>query len=134
MIELNPSFTATVRLAENGGIPPKEKKITGQGSITLARKALEIHTQLFGSESEKFANDMSVLAEALDYFNNDGDDEVLRLRYGAKTIQDNCWTFLSECSRKRKQLWALHIITEQREHELRMILISTGKFGSGTAP
>ena len=71
--------TAMLRLAKAGGIPLAEKQQTGQEAITLARRALEIHTQMYGIESNATSNNMVVLAEALDYFNNDGDDEVLRL-------------------------------------------------------
>ena len=71
--------TATLQLAQDGGIPPGEKQKAGQEAIVLARKALEIHTHLHGIEHAKVANDMCVLAEALEYFNDDDDDEVLRL-------------------------------------------------------
>ena len=71
---------ATIRLAENGGIPPEEKQKAGQEMIALARKALEIHTQLFyDTDQAKVASAMLVLADSLKYFNNDVDDEVLRL-------------------------------------------------------
>ena len=71
--------TATLRLTKAGGIPPTEKQKTGQEVIALARKALEMFIQLYGTERSATANDMCVLAAALDYFNDDGDDEVLRL-------------------------------------------------------
>ena len=78
---------ATLRLAMTGGIPPEEKQKAGQEVIALARRALEIHTQLYGTESSDVANDMLALAEALDYFNkNDDDEEVLRLYERAKAI------------------------------------------------
>ena len=69
------------QLAKAGGIPPEEKQKAGEEAITHARKALEIHTQLHGIESDKAAADMCVLAEVMGYFNNvdDDDDEVLRL-------------------------------------------------------
>ena len=70
---------ATLRLAMAGGIPPEEKQKAGQEAIVHARRALEIHTQLFGTEHEKVATDKGVLADALKYFNNVDDDEVLRL-------------------------------------------------------
>ena len=70
---------ADVRLAKTGGIPPEKMQKTGQEAIALARKALEMHTQLYGTECSATANDMSVLAEALDYFNDAADDEALRL-------------------------------------------------------
>ena len=71
---------ATLRFAQTGGIPPEEKQKAGQEAIELARRALEIHTQLFGTENERVANDMNVIAETLDYFNrHDDDEEVIRL-------------------------------------------------------
>ena len=70
---------ATMKLAEAGGIPPEEKQKAGEEAIALARKALEIHTQLHGTESAHVATDMCALADALDYFNDVDDDEVLCL-------------------------------------------------------
>ena len=70
---------ATRSLAEAGGIPLEEKQKAGEEAIALARKALEIHTQLQGTESDSVALDMCGLADALNYFNNVDDDEVLRL-------------------------------------------------------
>ena len=79
---------ATLRLAMNGGIPPEGKQKAGQEAIALARRALEIHTQLYGTEDDEVANDMCILAEALIYFNDDDDDdddeEILRLLEQAK--------------------------------------------------
>ena len=69
---------ATMKLAEAGGIPSEEKQKAGEKAIAHARKALEIHTQLQGIESTYVANDMTVLAGALKYFDVD-DDEILRL-------------------------------------------------------
>ena len=66
-------------LAVNGDIPPEENQTVGREAITLARRALEIHTQLNGLENADVANAMSLLANALDYFNNVDDVEVLRL-------------------------------------------------------
>ena len=69
-----------VRLARAGGIPPNEKQKAGKEAITLARKALELHTQLDdGTESGDVAASMAALAEALNYFSNVDDDEILRL-------------------------------------------------------
>ena len=73
-------------LAHSGGMPEKEKQATGVEAIMLARRALEIHTQLHGAESEEVAEDMNVLASLLDYFNDVDDDEVLRFRVQAKAI------------------------------------------------
>ena len=66
-------------LAKAGGIPPEEKQKAGKEAIELARKALELHTQLCGTESEQVAGDLITLAEVLGYFNDVDDDEVLRL-------------------------------------------------------
>ena len=71
---------ATLKLAQNGGIPPDEKRKAGREAIVLARRALEMHTQLYGTVDGLVANDIGLLAEALDYFNdNDDDEEALRL-------------------------------------------------------
>ena len=67
------------KLAEHGGMPAEEQQVAGQEAIMLARKALEIYTQLFGAESKEVANSMCVVAGALDFFNDVDDDEVLRL-------------------------------------------------------
>ena len=76
---------ATFRLAQTGGIPSEEKPIAGREAIALARRALEIHSQIVGADDNE-ANDMVILAEALDYFNDDEDEEVLRLFEQAKAI------------------------------------------------
>ena len=71
---------AMYELARNGDIPPEANQAAGQEAIALARRALEIFTQLLhGLEHDDVANSMIVLARALDYFNNVDDDEVLRL-------------------------------------------------------
>ena len=75
---------ATLGSAQNGDIPPEQKQKAGQETIALARKALEIHTQLYGTEDVVVATD--ILAEALAYFVDDDDDEVLRLHEHAKAI------------------------------------------------
>ena len=68
------------RLALAGGIPPEEKQKAGEEAIMLARQALEIHTQLHGTESADVASNMCALADVLEYFNNNVDnDDVLRL-------------------------------------------------------
>ena len=71
---------ATRNLAEAGGIPSEEKQKAGEEAIALARKALEIHTQLHGTECAHVAADMAALASVLDHFNDVDDDEILRLR------------------------------------------------------
>ena len=70
---------ATLSLAQAGGIPSEEKQKVGEEAIALARKAMQIHTQLHGTESICVANDMTTLAHALDFFNHVDDDEILRL-------------------------------------------------------
>ena len=70
---------AILALAESGGIPPNEKQKAGEEAIELARKALEIHTQLYGTENVVVACAMGTLADVLDYFHNVDDDEILRL-------------------------------------------------------
>ena len=70
---------ATFFLAQAGGIPLEEKQKAGKEAIALARKALEIHTHLYGTESVDVALDMLTLADVLNYFNDVDDDEVLRL-------------------------------------------------------
>ena len=70
---------AIYHLASNGGIPPEGKQKAGEEAIVLAREALEIRTQLHGTECIDVAGDMTVLADVLDYFRNVDDDEVLRL-------------------------------------------------------
>ena len=76
---------ATYRLAESGGIASEEKQKAGEKAIALARKALEIHTQLHGSESAQAASDMVSLAKALKYFNDVDDDGILHLYEQAKS-------------------------------------------------
>ena len=88
---------ATLRLAIAGGIPPGEKQKAGQEAIALARKALEIHTQLHGTENDKVPNDMGVLAQALAFFNDDYGDEVLRLFEQAIAIHTRVYGSLSVC-------------------------------------
>ena len=86
---------ATVMLARTGGIPPGEKQKAGQEAIALARKALEIHTQLYGAENSKVASDMGVLADALDVFNDDDNDETIRLYEQAIVIHARVYGSLS---------------------------------------
>ena len=70
---------ATRSLAEAGGIPLEEKQKAGEEAIALARKALEIDTQLHGTESLEVAHDMATLADALNFLNDVDDNEILRL-------------------------------------------------------
>ena len=69
----------TWRWAESGGIPPEEKQKAGEEAIGFARQSLEINIQLYGTESEDAAAGMTVLASILEFFNDNGGDEVLRL-------------------------------------------------------
>ena len=77
---------ATLALAQSEGMPAEEQQGAGVEAIMLARRALEIYTQLHGAESHHVGNSMVVLASVLAYFNNIDDDEVLRLYEQAKAI------------------------------------------------
>ena len=77
---------ALLMLAGSGSMPAEEKQETGVEAIMLARKAVEIHTQLYGTESNQVANGLGLLADTLDFFNNVDDDEVPRLNEQAKAI------------------------------------------------
>ena len=70
---------AILKLAGAGGIPPEEKQKAGEEAIELARQALKLRTQVHETGSARVATNMTVLAGALDYFNDVDDDEVLRL-------------------------------------------------------
>ena len=70
---------AMLNLAQNGDIQQKTNLAVGQEVIALARRALEIHTQLYGLEHANVAGVMRVLARALHHFNDVDDVEVLRL-------------------------------------------------------
>ena len=77
---------ATYWLAVNGGLPLEGKKKAGEEAIELARQALEIHTQLYGSECAKIADDLMTLAGALDFFIDVDDDEIPRMYQQAISI------------------------------------------------
>ena len=77
---------AIYNLARVGGIPPEGKQKAGEEAIVLAHQALEIHTRLYGTESAQVAADMMVLANLLDHFNDDDDDEILSLYEQANVI------------------------------------------------
>ena len=92
---LRPQFLADVsyylaqaifRLAKAGGIPPEGKQKAGEEAIGLARKALELRTQLYGTEGADVAGAMGTLADVLNCFNDVEDDEVLRLYEQASAI------------------------------------------------
>ena len=78
---------AMLKLAEHGDIPPEANQTAGQEAIGLARRALEIRTRIHGLEHADVADDMSLLADTLHYFNNVDDDEVLRLYEQSISIQ-----------------------------------------------
>ena len=78
--------SAMLCLAEHGEIPPEANQTAGQEAIALARRALEIYTELHGLEHSDVANSMSLLADALDYFNNVDDVEVIRLHEQSNAI------------------------------------------------
>ena len=77
---------ATYWSAMSGGIPPEEKQKAGKEAIALARKTLEINTQLHGATDDRVAYDTSTVAKIMDYFNGDHDDEVVRLFEVANAI------------------------------------------------
>ena len=75
------------QLAVHGGMPPEERQETGKEEIMLARRALEINTQLHGTEIVNVADSRGLLADILYYFNDDDDDdEALCLHEQAKTV------------------------------------------------
>ena len=78
--------TAILSLAQAGGIPAEEKQKAGEEAIELERKALEVYTYWEGTVSPRVALAMGTLADALDYFNDVDDDEVLLLQQQAITI------------------------------------------------
>ena len=71
---------AIFNLARDDGIPPDEKKKAGEETIELARQALENYSQLFGTGSTDVAGALLLLADSLDHFNDNDDDEIFRLR------------------------------------------------------
>ena len=80
---------AMLELAKNGGdIPPEGNQAVGQEAIGLARRALEIRTQLYGNEDSVVAAATLLRARTLDYFNEDNDveEEVIRLIEQAMAI------------------------------------------------
>ena len=71
---------ALLNFAQQGNLPMEEKKETGKEAIMLARRALEIDTQVNGAESLQEGSDMAALAQVLSFFSEmDGDDETVRL-------------------------------------------------------
>ena len=72
---------STYCLAVSGGISAEGKQEAGREAIALARKALEIHTQL---HMKTVSDDMLLLAQVLEFFNDVDDDEIPRLYVQAK--------------------------------------------------
>ena len=70
---------AICSLSDSGGIPPEEKQKAGEEAIALMRKALEIETQLHGTESEAVASAVGSLANILQHFNGIEEDEIVHL-------------------------------------------------------
>ena len=70
---------AAYYLAVHDGVEAEEKELIGEEVISLARRALEIDTQLCGIESDKVAAHMTLVARVLKYFKRIVDDEVLRM-------------------------------------------------------
>ena len=77
---------ATLSLAQAGGIPPEEKQKAGERAIAASRQALEVNTQLHGTEHIRVARSMTIIANALEVFNDIDDDEVLRLHEQANAL------------------------------------------------
>ena len=71
---------AILSLAKAGGIPPEKKQKAGEDAIALARRSVEMHTQVCGTDSSEVASAMGELAKILDYFNDVDDIEVIRLQ------------------------------------------------------
>ena len=78
---------ATINLARSGGIPPKELQASGKEAIALARRALEIKSQLHGPNDGQVAHVVRLLADTLDFFNNVDSDESIRLYERSIAIQ-----------------------------------------------
>ena len=74
------------RLAEYGDMPAEEKPGTGVEAIMLARRSLEIFTQLHGNEDGNVATSIELLACVLEFFNSVDDDEIIPLREQAIAI------------------------------------------------
>ena len=65
-------------LVKSGDMPQEEKQEAGLEAITLARRALEVDSQLHGRDCEYVAEDLAILASVLDTFSDYEDDEALR--------------------------------------------------------
>ena len=87
--------TAIFRLAESGGIPPEEKQKAGEEAIARARQAVEIYRQEYGSESVKVGGALGALADVLQCFKGDNDDEALGLYQQANAIHTRVYGRMS---------------------------------------
>ena len=77
----------TIRaLSQNGGIAPEDKQKAGEEAIVLSRMALELETQMYGTEDIDVANGMDSLAHVLDHFNGCDDEEIISLSEQAIAI------------------------------------------------
>ena len=110
---------ATFQLAQDGGIPPGEKQKAGEEAIALARKALEIHTQLHGIESEDVVSSMSILADVLGHFyDNDDDDEAIRLYEQVIAIRSRLQGILSlNVAVNKRNLGIAYVRRSNRAHD-----------------
>ena len=77
---------AILHFSMDEDIPLEKQQESRREAIMLARKAMEIHTQMHGAESADVADDILLLAQILHYFNDDDDDEVPHLYKQAKVI------------------------------------------------
>ena len=73
-------------MVQSGGIPAEEKHEAGNEAITRARQALDIFSRLHGIERKTVAMAKVMLAQVLDFFKEDGNDESLRLFEDSKAI------------------------------------------------
>ena len=110
------------QLAEYGDMPPEEQREAGVEAIMLARRALEINTQVYGAESANNAVSMGALADVLDYFNDVDDDEVPRLQEQAKAIfarqQGNLSLNVASCEGNLGAVYHKRAIRANAAHEL----------------
>ena len=77
---------ATLQLAQSGGMPAEEQQGAGVEAIMLARRALEINSQLYGADDDRVAACMGELGSILSHFIDVDDDEVPRLFEQSKAI------------------------------------------------
>ena len=106
-------------LARTGGILPEEMQKAGEEAIALARKALEIDIRLYGTENLEVANDMRVLADVLDHFNDVDDDEIPRLcEHFIAAYRRECGSSSVNVASGESMLGTVYKKKEQGEHML----------------